>query len=308
MNHGLKFVPNHSLIVANGEIFPLTQNQLQVLSLLLRRPIWEEEVKKLPSVFVKKYLEKKKVKFTKNNLSLFLKASYEKCEKEEARSVLIEVIDHASFFWGEESKKTGKGFYFFENGIPTKIEGSIKKKYFKKLDVTTIRDEWILKKLKSQKLSSILELGCGRSERLKEKVLNHYPNVNYMGVDVKISNNSTNLKLDITKEIPAFDKEHTVVLEEVIEHLPEEKILPLIKRIRKNYGNKIIMTTPNRTYNKYLGVEKRHHDHQFEWNKVEITRWGKRVETLLDCSVSINEIGKKIQGVAPSWGIIISFL
>lgn len=308
LNQGLKFIPDHSMVMVDRRIISLTSKQLQILTILLKRPIWEEEIKSLPPTFVSKYLEKKRVKISKNNISHFLKASYEKCEEKDARSVLIEVSDSAIFYWEEEFKRVGRGFYFFENGAPTETQGPTKKKYFKKIDVTAIRDEWVLKKLKSHNPGSILELGCGQHERLKRKILERFPDVSYVGVDLKAQTSGTNLKFDITKDLPAFNEKHTVIAEEVIEHLKEEKILPLIKRIRKNQCNKIIMTTPNKAYNKYMGVDKRHHDHQFEWNRLEITRWEKKVETLLHCSVEINEIGKKIKGVAPSWGIIISFL
>lgn len=67
------------------------------------------------------------------------------------------------------------------------------------------------------------------------------------------------------------------ILCEVIEHINEDRLMPIMTLITDNYTPKnIIITTPNAEYNTVYELEEmRHDDHRFEWTREQFQAWCK---------------------------------
>ena len=85
-------------------------------------------------------------------------------------------------------------------------------------------------------------------------------------------------------EVPVQDNT-TVLMVEVIEHMEIDEAKQLIASvINKHQPDRIIITTPNRTFNRWykfdeLGIEFRHADHKFEFTTPEFANFIKNVMT-----------------------------
>lgn len=78
-------------------------------------------------------------------------------------------------------------------------------------------------------------------------------------------------------EDAALRKADVFILCEVIEHINEERLMPMMKLITDIYAPKsIIITTPNAEYNAVYELEEmRHDDHRFEWTREQFQIWCK---------------------------------
>lgn len=76
-------------------------------------------------------------------------------------------------------------------------------------------------------------------------------------------------------EDTAFKGADVFILCEVIEHINEDRLQPIMKLITDSYApNNIIITTPNAEYNKVYELdEMRHDDHRFEWTREQFRSW-----------------------------------
>lgn len=98
------------------------------------------------------------------------------------------------------------------------------------------------------------------------------------------------------------------VLCEVIEHLTPIQLEQTMRNLgRQLKTKKIILTTPNRSWNPFLGddIDKRHDDHQFEWTLEEATTWATSFAARYALTFSIAPIGRELVGFgSPSIGLV----
>lgn len=98
-----------------------------------------------------------------------------------------------------------------------------------------------------------------------------------------------------------------VLLTEVVEHMPIEEATALIKAILKTDFRKIIITTPNKSFNVNYGFtpdQKRHDDHQWELTAQEFMMW--ILEGLDILNVVMEGIGDIVDGQAVSLMAVVS--
>lgn len=85
-------------------------------------------------------------------------------------------------------------------------------------------------------------------------------------------------------EDAAFKGADVFILCEVIEHINEERLAPIMQLITESYAPKsMIITTPNAEYNAVYELdEMRHDDHRFEWTREQFQAWCKDVAPQYD--------------------------
>jgi len=168
----------------------------------------------------------------------------------------------------------------------------------------------------------IIDIGCGEgsyaipfSAKLGEK--------NYYAIDVveeltekvmKRANhkNITNIKTfdHVDKFISAYDGSVSdIILTEVVEHMPYEESVALVKNVVENIKfDKFVITVPNKEFNQFylIGADEfRHNDHDWEPTYAEFTSFID--ETFGDkFKKQFVSIGDTIDGISTSIGCIIS--
>lgn len=121
--------------------------------------------------------------------------------------------------------------------------------------------------------SNVLEIGCGEMDYPK-KLLKYTDNwfavdkQDYTFLAEKIQERSKSGKLFFSDRIPSFDTDDIAVLMiEVIEHMSKEEAKKLLQEVIKLNPKRIILSTPNRNFNKIYAIQGfRHEDHQFEFS------------------------------------------
>ena len=70
--------------------------------------------------------------------------------------------------------------------------------------------------------------------------------------------------------------------------------------------NKIIITTPNRSFNKFymLGQDFRHDDHKWEYTELQFKEYIQEIVTD-DLKVTFLDIGDTVDGISCSQGVIL---
>jgi SAM-dependent methyltransferase len=96
----------------------------------------------------------------------------------------------------------------------------------------------------------------------------------------------------VTAWHPAFAGHDAAVAVEVVEHLPQDA-LPAFERVMFALARPdvVIVTTPNREYNVRWGVDRRHHDHCFEWTREEFKQWAGSVGSRRGYDVVVTGVG-----------------
>ena len=101
---------------------------------------------------------------------------------------------------------------------------------------------------------------------------------------------------------------YKVLKSNVIEHLSPVQLEQTMRNLgRQVKTQKIVLTTPNRSWNAFLGddIEKRHDDHQFEWNLNEAHQWASEFASRFNLTYQIAPIGRELTGFgSPSIGLI----
>ena len=158
----------------------------------------------------------------------------------------------------------------------------------------------VLAALKASGASSILDLGCGEGNLLRD-LMKEQQFRRILGVDVSIralERASDKLRLDRISDIQRkrielvhgslmyrddrLEKFDAAACVEVIEHLDQPRLLAF-ERVVFEFArpSTVIVTTPNSEYNvkwDTLPAGKfRHKDHRFEWSRTEFQDWAKRV-------------------------------
>ncbi|KAI0985776.1 hypothetical protein GJ496_006012 [Pomphorhynchus laevis] len=161
---------------------------------------------------------------------------------------------------------------------------------------------------------TLLDIGAGESVRLLHwlKQINSLRRYYAVDIDEKglLASAPTSPKsVDILNRIrycelkvdifcgSIFDVESTnfvvdcIILIEVIEHVDDVELLT--RNIFGKFQSKmIIITTPNRDFNRFFpGVKLRHPDHRFEWTRKEFKSYTERVSKHFNYNVEIGGLG-----------------
>lgn len=166
--------------------------------------------------------------------------------------------------------------------------------------------------------TNIIDIGCGEFIYYK-KMMNMKFSKSYFAIDkeahferlgIAISSRYEANNLIFYTSIDDCKTTETVnvILTEVIEHNTIEEARELVKKALKFNFNKIIITTPNISFNKFYSedLKSRHDDHHFEFTEIEF------VNFINDCvnenqnyQVTIDFIGDKLNSIQPTQVAII---
>ena len=172
--------------------------------------------------------------------------------------------------------------------------------------------------------SNIIDIGCGEGRyitRLAQEITDY----DYFAIDTdeEVLNRAINRcrnkgienvifydNLDRFIDISNNDDEvYSVILTEVIEHMPMDKAKNLVKKVIQNINfNTIIITTPDKTFNKhYFDEGKRHEDHDFELDKAGFKRFIEKCigASKVKLSIEFVGLGDEVDGVSTSQMCII---
>ena len=187
-------------------------------------------------------------------------------------------------------------YLFIKRGIKTREQFAIVKPIFEKYLLTQgltsnltylpthqARIDFILKRVDFNK--PVLDIGCGELKYYKALRKNNFYE-EFIAVDkdekfehlverTKAERKDNKLIFNTDLEQVEKNKVFNIILSEVIEHNSEEVALTLVKSILKYSFNQLIITTPNVEFNKYYSetLEKRHDDHDFEFNTKEFQQF-----------------------------------
>jgi 3' terminal RNA ribose 2'-O-methyltransferase Hen1 len=185
----------------------------------------------------------------------------------------------------------------------------------KKLNLNQQRLGTVIAVLKSVNSKSVIDIGCGEG-KLISLLLKDKSFEQITGVDVSYSvleRAKDKLKLDrlpetqrkrvnlfqssLTYRDKRFSGYDAATVVEVIEHLDENRLEAFEKVLFKFARPKnIIISTPNREYNKYYGNlfegDIRHKDHRFEWTRNEFVTWAEKVADCYGYSVKFIQVGE----------------
>lgn len=193
----------------------------------------------------------------------------------------------------------------------------------KKVGLHRQRHEAVIKALKDNNVSTLLDLGCGegkllrllKSERSLSKIAGC--DVSIRSLEVAMDRLKPDRKRRGEPEVELFQSALTyrdkrfaqydaVTLVEVIEHIDEPRLGALERAVFDAASPRVvIVTTPNGEYNvlfEGLPAGKfRHADHRFEWSRAEFKAWAERIAGSYGYDVTLSPIGDedKMHG-APS--------
>jgi 2-polyprenyl-3-methyl-5-hydroxy-6-metoxy-1,4-benzoquinol methylase len=127
-----------------------------------------------------------------------------------------------------------------------------------------------------------------------------------------------NEEKSFSNSIPSLKdgKQYQVILSEVLEHQNTKDVAQhlLESIVKSEYVNRIIITTPNREFNKYYNLdndELRNEDHKFEFNKQDLIEFCNNVRESIKDKVSLSdfeivEFGDTIENNGSTLGVILT--
>lgn len=184
------------------------------------------------------------------------------------------------------------------NGIPIK---------FTKNDTQGDRLRFLKDHLNVEK--PILNFGCGEfslEKFLKQGTILSYDKEDFSNYYEALKGHYPKLNwkfFDVLEDIP-ISHNLQVVLSEVVEHNPIEEVKSIIYKIINTFSPSVILiTTPNRNFNKYYSMDKefRREDHLYEFSLEELQQFIKDLN--LDMKVEYYQIGDLVGKDFPTHGI-----
>ncbi len=186
------------------------------------------------------------------------------------------------------------------------------------------RLDTVLQILKTLKVGTVIDLGCGEG-RLLRMLLKEKQFTKILGMDVSsmvLARAEQRLRLD---RLPEKKRERIQLIQgsllyrdqrlcgydaaaaiEVIEHMEVDR-LGAFERVVFEFAKPktVIVTTPNREYNGQWETLPagafRHRDHRFEWTREEFSTWANRVAENFGYSIELYPLGTEVAEVgAPS--------
>ncbi|XZH79414.1 methyltransferase domain-containing protein (plasmid) [Clostridium perfringens] len=95
----------------------------------------------------------------------------------------------------------------------------------------------------------------------------------------------------------------TIILCEVIEHIEYDRVPCVIKNIMSLESKNIIISTPNKDFNKHMDnvkTELRFHDHRFEFTEKEFNLFCEGIKNKFGYKYTISSFGREINGIKPT--------
>lgn len=278
----------------------LERAQVDFLMNVSLRPLFPCDLQAHP--WLRNYVVEDKLNRTSKKRRTFIESELSLCKREEADYVAI-AMGAGRLTWGEFKVDVYRTSFLFRTNLLDGIDGEYTLSFFKRWDFNRLRDDWILNIISRKAIQSVVDLGCGTTSRLRDRLQRFNPLVSYAGVDqVDRGDGITANFLSPTFELPPAQ---ACVLEEVIEHLRPEELDELMRKVAGQGFRDIIITTPHRTYSKFLGTLFRHPDHKFEWNEHQLRNWLGQMSARHGFRYFYRRIGRSYKGHAPSWGIYL---
>lgn len=169
--------------------------------------------------------------------------------------------------------------------------------------------------------NEILDVGCGEFIYFRKLVKIGYEKPYYaIDEDLKFEVMSEQIqqKLNVDNlyffnSLAAFDHSYEqqkidILLTEVIEHNTEEEAKLLIEKLLKYNFNQIIITTPNKDFNKYYFEDEesmRHDDHDFEMTANEFHQFMNQFNNEF-LELTFDQIGDSLNNISPTQVCIIT--
>ena len=165
---------------------------------------------------------------------------------------------------------------------------------------------------------NVIEIGCGEMDYPRRFLKHMHPNYTWCSHDLtdyttmaKTIQERTGKKFIFTQDfdqIPLLD-DPSIIMIEMIEHMEYQKAKELVSTTIKKFSPaKLIITTPNYSFNQYFGFEEgrnfRHDDHQFELTTEEFKKFITDVVPK-NYNIEFFGIGDKIDGESLSLGVEI---
>jgi 3' terminal RNA ribose 2'-O-methyltransferase Hen1 len=184
----------------------------------------------------------------------------------------------------------------------------------KPLSLNHVRQETVIAALKKHQAKSSIDLGCGEGKLISRLAKDNFFE-KIAGMDVSYrSLEYARQKLDrlfisadrlervevfqgsLTYRDRRLENYDAATLVEVIEHLDSSRLAALERVVFEFAHPRIVLiTTPNSEYNikfENLPTGKfRHHDHRFEWTRVEFQTWAIGIAKRFNYTVSFDDIG-----------------
>lgn len=164
----------------------------------------------------------------------------------------------------------------------------------------------------------VLDIGCGEFTYYKKMMALDFT-APYYAVDTDpqfeqlaqhISRRYEDDNLVFLHSLDEFktDTQVNILLTEVIEHNPLEDAKALIKKALSYNFHKLIITTPNATFNQFYNMEQdlRHNDHHFELTQIEFENLIEECLTDKNMNIEYFQLGDKLNGIQPTQGCIIT--
>lgn len=195
--------------------------------------------------------------------------------------------------------------YMQKNKIKTiiwKLKGGYKpKRFWDKWATTFMNDpwqvetheqhKWILEKVKMDKPTSILEVGCGFGRNIKYLIDNNYPAEKITGIDISsqmikqakkfINNKKVSLVVGECNNLPFKDNSFDMVLiHGVFMHIKPEVIDESIKEVIRVSKKYIIQVEQNFDGNEFTFIHA--YEKLYKKNRVKIIELKKRNDLMLD--------------------------
>jgi small RNA 2'-O-methyltransferase len=170
----------------------------------------------------------------------------------------------------------------------------------------------VVSKLLDSRAATVLDLGCGSGSLLRRLVA-HAQFAEVMGVDVSAeallraerclrsehAESTCEWRLhhgSFTEPEDSWAHFEAAAMVETLEHVPPEQ-LSLVERAVFSIvrPRTVVVTTPNREYNRLYGMEEgemRHADHEFEWCRARFRAWASGVAERNGYRVWFEDVGR----------------
>jgi len=98
-----------------------------------------------------------------------------------------------------------------------------------------------------------------------------------------------------------------VLLAEVIEHMPLDEAMRLIKKLIKHVNfETLVITTPNADFNPFYELSGfRHDDHEWEMGQSDFEEWIEKIFEHYPCTYTFISIGDSVNGITTTQGVIV---
>jgi 3' terminal RNA ribose 2'-O-methyltransferase Hen1 len=183
--------------------------------------------------------------------------------------------------------------------------------------LSVARRHWMIREILKSERGSVVDAGCG-SGFLTQDIQSQVNPPEMLAFDVsskalqlahRFCKNATVFFSSLTYPDKRLRGKDVFCMQEVIEHLTQDRLKQVEYNIFKLYRPKtVLITTPNFDANKFMPTlptgDFRHRDHKFEWTTLQAQEWASRISQEYGYKFSLDGIGvHPVHCVAGSTGI-----